>query len=253
MGNQDGQAGKSTRDRAKRIRQYAWLVTIWIILLIAIVGVLFIKNQFAFGFIGGGVFTLLFYLAARILMKKFDVFLDESKKKERKFNQGAAGEEQVGEILEQLGSDYLVMHDFAIHFGTSPYGNIDHIVYDKKGNIFILETKSHFGKVTANGDHLLRDGRPFEKDIIHQALSNSYWVKEKVEAKLGLKAWVTPVLVFTNAFVQFGKPIKGVYYTNKKYLLQFLQTHKANSPAGLKLWEMKNYKSKEGVSTNNSK
>jgi hypothetical protein len=31
-----------------------------------------------------------------------------------------------------------------------------------------------------------------------------------VEAKLECKAWVTPVLVVTNTFVQLGKPIKGV-------------------------------------------
>jgi len=48
-----------------------------------------------------------------------------------------------------------------------------------------------------------------------------------------------PVLVFTNAFVNFGKPVKGVYYLNKKYLLKLIAEHKAPSPAGLKLWEMR--------------
>ncbi len=51
--------------------------------------------------------------------------------------------------------------------------------------------------------------------------------------------FITLALVFTNAFVEFGKPIKGVYYTNKKYLVEFLQRTNAGSPAGLKLWEMR--------------
>ena len=58
----------------------------------------------------------------------------------------------------QLGNDYMIMHDW-----TSPYGNIDHIVYDKTGNIFILETKSHYGKVTASGDQLLATGTHLKK------------------------------------------------------------------------------------------
>jgi len=30
-----------------------------------------------------------------------------------------------------------------------------------------------------------------------------------------------------------------VYYLNKKYLLKLIAEHKAPSPAGLKLWEMR--------------
>ena len=124
-----------------------------------------------------------------------------------------------------------------MHDQVSPYGNIDHIVYDKRGNIFMLETKSHGRNVKAQGDQLLLNGHTFEKDIIGQSLANSFWLKEKIEAELKVKAWITPVLVFTNAFVEFGNPIKKVHYMNKKYLVPFLQRTNAGSPAGLKLWE----------------
>jgi hypothetical protein len=94
--------------------------------------------------------------------------------------------------------------------------------------------------VEAQGDDLLLNGHKFEeKDIVNQSLNNSFWMKNMIEQKIGAKAWITPVLVFTNAFVVPGKPLHGVYYMNKKYLLQFLQEHRAPSPAGLKLWEMR--------------
>ncbi len=231
MGNQYGVAGKSTREGTRKKRNNAIYYSLFAIAVI-VIAYLLITNNKVLGLGGGVVLALLFVM--RLAPDILEKFLGTNKKQERHYSQGAKGEEQVGELLAQLGTDYVIMHDW-----TSPYGNIDHIVYDKTGNIFILETKSHFGKVTANGDQLLRNGHTFEKDIIKQALSNSYWVKEKVEARLGCNAWVTPVLVFTNAFVTFGKPIKGVYYINKKYLLQFLQTHKGSSPAGVKLWEIR--------------
>ena len=84
----------------------------------------------------------------------------------------------------------------------------------------------------------------FENFIIGEYLAKINHMKKKIGTRLKAIAWIKPVLVFTNAFVEFGKPIKGVYYTNKKFLLQFLQRTNASSPAGLKLWEMKNGDSK---------
>lgn len=234
MGNQYGQAGKSTRYTAKRKRGHA-VIYFFIALIVILTGWFFLENSKILGLSGIAVLIILGIVMAapRILDRE----LRKNKKVERQYNQGARGEEQVGELLLQLSNDFVVMHDV-----VSPNGNIDHIVYDKRGNIFMLETKSHYGRVTAQGDQLRRDGHTFEKDVIKQSLANSFWLKEKIETQLKVKAWITPVLVFTNAFVTFDKPIKGVYYTNKKYLLQFLQRTNASSPAGLKLWEMrKNY------------
>jgi hypothetical protein len=64
-------------------------------------------------------------------------------------------------------------------------------------------------------------------------------LKEKVETKLGLNAWILPVLVFTNAYVVPGKQIRGVNFMNKSFLLGFLKKTNASSAAGLKLWEMR--------------
>ena len=78
-----------------------------------------------------------------------------------------------------------------------------------------------------------------EKDFITQTLKNTYWLKEKVSETLGLNIWITPVLVFTNAFVPFHKPIKGVIVTNKKFLLDTIQKPHNVNTVDLKLWVSK--------------
>jgi hypothetical protein len=234
MGNQYGIAGKSTREGAKKVRLFAIVVAIIFLLCVGIVAIFFYANQKTLGFIAGGVFIILFYIAARSAMKKLDIFFDKNKKVEKQYLRGTEGEEQVGELLKQLGDDFVVMNDV-----KSPYGNIDHVVYDRRGNIFMVETKSHGGSVKAWGDQLVLNGHAFEKDILGQCRKNAIWIRKKVEGRLHLNAWITAVLVFTNAFVEIGNPIKKVHYMNKKYLVSFLQKTDASSPAGLKLWEIR--------------
>jgi hypothetical protein len=61
------------------------------------------------------------------------------------------------------------------------------------------------------------------------------WLKEKIEAQLGMEVKVTPVLVFTNAHVYYGGPVHGVYYRNVEFLLNFICATDASLPPGLKL------------------
>jgi hypothetical protein len=46
------------------------------------------------------------------------------------------------------------------------------------------------------------NGHDPEKDFIAQALSNTYWLKEKIDSLIDVQAWIVPILVFTNAFVK---------------------------------------------------
>lgn len=233
MQNQFGQAGKSTRERGEQLRKNAILFTI--VIGVAALAIMFVFLESITALLGG--VGLLIFLGI-IVFVIFNFTKRSSKKKVgliENYMQGAVGEEKIGELLAQLEPDqYVVLHDW-----RSPYGNIDHIVHDSKGNIFMIETKSHYGNVKVQGESLLRGGRSFEKNFIKQSLNNSYWMKNTIEQKLGVTAWITPVIVFTNAFVEFGRPIKKVYYMNKKYLLKFIREHKGSSPAGLKLGEMR--------------
>jgi hypothetical protein len=224
-------AGKSTREMAKKRHATAiWIAVIGIALIIVIWVLL--KNSTALKIGGIGVLILLFSL--KVLPDIIDTRIGKKLKEEKRAIRGAVGEEKIGEILSGLSSDFCVLHDI-----ESPYGNIDHIVLSKSGGVFLIETKAHGGKVWVEGDELLVNGKSPEKNFIAQALKNSYWLRDEIGEITGSKPWITPVLVFTNAFVSPTRPIKGVNITNKKFILSFLQRTTKSSDANTQVWNHK--------------
>jgi len=225
------QAGKSTRKMAQDRRRTTNLILIGALIL-AIILALTIQNWQALGLGGGAVLGLLILL--RVLPDLIDKPIKRRIKEERRADRGAAAEEVVGDLLAGLGDDFFVLNDI-----PSPYGNIDHIVIGKDRGVFLLETKAHGGKVEVTDDQLLVNGKLPEKNFIAQALKNAYWLRDEIEKVTGSKVWITPVVVFTNAFVQAGKPIKGVYTVNKKYLPNLLQRQARPGASLAKLWDAK--------------
>ncbi|MCL6577064.1 nuclease-related domain-containing protein [Kyrpidia sp.] len=128
---------------------------------------------------------------------------------------GAKGEERVEEILSSLPDTYRVFHDL-----PCPMGNIDHIAVGPAG-IFVIESKSHRGKITVTPDgNLLRDGRPFEKNVVNQVWRQTMWLKETLESHLGQSVFVHPFLVFVNGFVQVYRPVQEVTVLPGKWLVE---------------------------------
>ena len=121
---------------------------------------------------------------------------------------GGRAEERVGEELEGLRAHgFYVFHDVAL----PGVGNVDHVVLGERG-FFAVETKSHAGRVTARGGELFRNGRPFEKDFVKQAWSGCYRLREVLDAD------VTPLLLFTDAFVEGRVYARGVRVLPLKWL-----------------------------------
>jgi hypothetical protein len=83
------------------------------------------------------------------------------------------------------------------------------LIISQKSGIILLETKAHHDTVTTTDSEILVNGKLPEKDFVAQALKNSYWLREEIERLLQVKPWVTPLVVFTNAFVKFGRRSKG--------------------------------------------
>jgi hypothetical protein len=215
MNNQQKHAGKSTRDMAqKRYRNRVWfvIIAIGIALLILLVA----NNSQALGIGSLGFLGLI--ILSQVIINIADARTKKMIKEERRAIRGAKGEEKIGAILETLGENYTVLHDI-----ESPYGNIDHIVISKQAGLSLIETKAHGGRVSVNNGHLLVNGQKPEKDFIVQALSNAYWLRETIANVLGIEVWITPILAFTNAFVERTAPVKGVSIINKKFLLNTLQ------------------------------
>jgi len=123
---------------------------------------------------------------------------------------GAVAEEAVNNLLGEVPAGFHVVNDF-----VSKRGNIDHIVISTKG-ILTVETKSHRGVVSCEGEMLKRDGQPFEKDFIKQALAEAYSIRDLL-ASHGISAPnPQPVLLFANADVQVRNQVRGVEIVSRR-------------------------------------
>jgi hypothetical protein len=231
MANKSRKAGKSTREMAKARRTSVLIIGLVGLGIVIIVGLLLQNNKYL-GIGGVGIFILLVLL--RVLPDIIDRQIGQKLKEEKRAIRGAKAEEKIGGLLEGLSEDYYVLNDI-----ESPYGNIDHIVIGKNQGVFLIETKSHHGKVEVADDVLLVNGKPPEKDFIAQTLKNVYWLRDEISQVTGTKPWITPVLVFTNAFVIPTKPIKGIVIVNKKFLLNILHRESKPNVTQTRIWELR--------------
>jgi Nuclease-related domain len=122
-------------------------------------------------------------------------------------DRGAAGEEQVGGMLEELADGgWRVIHDV-----TLGHGNVDHILIGPAG-VFTVETKSHPGPVRVGRVH----GR-----TLSQALAQ----RKAIEEVTGVS--VEPLLVYSRAWVD--RPLarrKGVRVVPARMLIGYLTRHR---------------------------
>lgn len=116
----------------------------------------------------------------------------------------AVAEEDVGNPLGELPAGCFVVHDI-----VSKRGNIDHIVISTKG-ILTVETMSHEGVVSCEGEMLKRDGQSFEKDFIRQAWGQAFAIRELLAGHEITVPEPQPVLLFANADVQVRRQVRGV-------------------------------------------
>lgn len=198
----------------RRYRTRVWFALLVVGVALALLFIVSHSNALGIG--GLGVLGLL--ILVRLMMDYADARATRMMKEERRAIRGAKAEERVGSILESLGEDYVIVDDV-----VSPFGNIDHVVISKQNGVFLIETKSHGGKVSVTNGRVLVNGHEPEKDFITQTLRNTYWLRDKLRQEVRVTAWITPILAFTNAFVEPTPPVKGVVIVNKKYLVNALQ------------------------------
>jgi hypothetical protein len=149
------------------------------------------------------------------------------KKRTSKFVSGLVGESDVDRELKKLDKSFVYIPG-GLDTGK---GNIDKIVIGPTG-VWALEVKSHKGDITYDGQILLKDRRPFEKNFLGQAYAEAKTLQERIKSELGLNIPVQPVLVFSSkwAKVRLGlKEYKGVYVIQKGWLIKLLtETHNSS-------------------------
>lgn len=136
--------------------------------------------------------------------------VDRYSKRALNARRGAVAEEAVGNLLEELPAGYFVVHDF-----VSKIGNIDHIVISRKG-ILTVETKSHKGVVSCEGNMLKREGQPFEKDFINQAWAEAFSLRDLLASHGISEPKPQPVILFANAYVQVRQQVRGVEIVSRR-------------------------------------
>lgn len=148
-------------------------------------------------------------------------------------HQGAQGEERVGAALESLrAKGWYVFHDLPL----PSVGNIDHLVIGPAG-VFVVETKSHRGRITAQGNQLLRNGKPLEKDFVKQVKAQSVALNQLLQQRLRQNYYVQPIVCFSDAFVQVaGSRVEHVWVLPLAWLTQALERQPPRlSPAQMQM------------------
>lgn len=121
--------------------------------------------------------TLLFYIAP-LAKQSFFLWLITAiilliiyaiiKKRANNFVVGLEGENDIDRELKNLGSNYIYISDGL----NTDHGNIDKIIIGPTG-IWTLEVKSHKGTITFDGQSLLRNNLPLDKNFLGQAYAEA--------------------------------------------------------------------------------
>lgn len=127
--------------------------------------------------------------------------------------------------MQELPNDYYVFHDLEF-----PGFNIDHVVLGPNG-IFLVETKSQKGNITQQNDVLLRNGRKFFKDFLNQCWSQTYSLRDHLNAERLRGFSIKPILCFSRGFVEIRGPVRGVAVLNVGYLRPYILSQRGSFPA----------------------
>ncbi len=139
------------------------------------------------------------------------------------WGRGAGAEWVIGNELEKLPSAYKHLPDF-----QTVHGNIDSICIGPTG-IFVIEVKSHRGRVTSSGNTILLNHRPIqEKDVLAQTKSEVHFLQKLLQKKTNQFYPVTGLLIFSNAFVAIRHPVDGVWVGGRRFCNWAIQ----NKPNG---------------------
>ena len=208
-----GYLGASTRELADR--RLLARVGFGIIAL-AVVCVLFTVLPHAQAACLGGLVALgvLVKVAMTVLESRIDTKIAEELRPSR----GSVAEEHVGEVLNEIGDEHVIVHDV-----QCPHGRIDHLIFSKSYGIFLVESMPHSGRVEVIHSRIRINGKLPETDFVVQTLRNTSWLVDELEKIAGVRARVNSLVVFTNAFVVTSRSVKGVTVTNKKFLLSNIQ------------------------------
>lgn len=132
----------------------------------------------------------------------------------KKWMHGYEAEQKVEDASYELPKSFIPITNIVLG-GT---GNIDEVIVGPTG-IWVVEVKSHTGRITFDGKELRRGGELFEKDFLKQAWAERCGVRDILRKELNKDFFIHPVICFSDAEVRIGpKPVRGIYVIGLKWL-----------------------------------
>lgn len=119
--------------------------------------------------------------------------------------QGAGGEVSVRVALRGLDDRFRVLGSVVI--GNK--GDIDFVVVGPTG-IWVVEVKSHKGRMRIEGGRILRNGKVFDKNFIRQVWGATYALKDVLKRQLPNRLHIQPVVVFSSKHAMVGIDLQKV-------------------------------------------
>ena len=113
--------------------------------------------------------------------------------------QGAGGELGVRLTLRGLDDRFRVLG--SVVMGNK--GDMDFIVIGPTG-VWVIEVKSHKGRIRIENNRLLRDNKPFDKDFLRQVWGATYALKDEMKKRVAMNLHIQPVVVFSSPYAKLG-------------------------------------------------
>ncbi|ERT07067.1 nuclease-related domain protein [Lyngbya aestuarii BL J] len=199
----------SVQRRQKAIRFY--LIALGFVGGVLLVFLIF--DPLGLGFLlglGGGIGAYYFWKKGQYWMRRSDQALV-----------GAKAEQEVAVILQLLtGKNWQIEYNLPL----KRWGDADVVLCSRQRNWYVIDVKSHKGRIVSKDNYLKRDnGRQIydfsEGNLLSKVRGQAAEVRQLKQAK-----WVTPLLCFTQAQVKIDQNnINGVYIVEKTDLIRILE------------------------------
>lgn len=135
-----------------------------------------------------------------------------------------ASRPSVSEIMSALPAETEVIID--IQYDTS---QIDYTAFTRQQGIFVIRVLRDRGLVSSDGKTLLLNGRP-RPDVIKNSLRDTFFIKSMIRDRVGIDAYVTPLVVMERAAIRENISLLGVLVIPPEEVLTTL-THAPERPA----------------------
>jgi len=183
----------------------------WIVGMLALIFVAFILFYFYIHYLltdpyNTSWFIIISVLIGILILKKLFDFIGVNY---QKWDNGNEAERIVGKMSAKLPKEFKVIKNVIL----AQRGNIDEVIVGPTG-VWVIEVKSHNGKITFDGKKILRNGKPLEKNFLGQAWCEMCEVKNLLKRELRKDLFVQPVICFSGKYaeVHFGlTPVKGIH------------------------------------------